>query len=258
MKNKKLILLLAPFVITLILSSLKIFTYAVEGYENKKIIKALDVPPSTIDTNSPQFKELSTIEIAKNNIANRKEALKSLQERNSDVIGWIYIKDTKVDYPILQSDDNIKYLDTTLDNNESKYGSIFMDYRNDINNLDNINGENLVIYGHNMKDKQMFGSLDTFANEEFFSNNPIIALLLGDEEYYFQAISVYVTSSTDNYINTNFSTIDEFNDFANKVSNKSYFNSNLNPTNSNLLLTLSTCSYEFNDARLVVHCSLLE
>lgn len=258
MKNKKLILLLIPLTLTLILSSFQIYSYVAEGYTNKKIMKDLKITYSSLDLNSSQASELSTIDIAKADISNRKEVFNKLKSTNSDVIAWIYINDTKIDYPIVQSENNEDYLNKTLDNTTSKYGSIFMDYRNDIDNLDTINGENLVIYGHNMKDKQMFGSLDKFTDKNFFNSNPIIALLLGDEEYYFQVISTYITSNDDNYINTSFSSTDEFSNFIDKIENKSKFITYNDSNSSNLLLTLSTCSYEFKDARLVVHCSLIE
>src|SRR5699024_2803793 len=91
----------------------------------------------------------------------------SLHEINEDNVGLITINDTQIDYPVLQSDDKLKYLDTNYDNKLSRAGSIFLDYRNQVEDFD----RNVIVYGHRMKDGSMFQHLSKFMDEEFFENH---------------------------------------------------------------------------------------
>src|SRR5699024_11731464 len=93
----------------------------------------------------------------------------SLQEINEDIVGWITINDTQIDYPVLQSDDNLQYLDTNYDNKLSRAGSIFLDYRNQVEDFD----RNVIVYGHCMKDGSIFQYLSKFLYVELFEYNRI-------------------------------------------------------------------------------------
>lgn len=234
-------------------SSYKVFMYVKGGIDNKNLMSNIGV---TISDSKPTNEE-SPLDFTKNIMNNRKEAIKALKEQNSDVVGWIYIYDTKVDYPILKGKDNSYYLNHNVKKEYSSHGSIFMDYRNNTNDLEG-NNHNLVLYGHRMKNKQMFGSLDKFSDKEYFNSKYPIAIVLNDKEYYFEAFASYVTSSDYNYIQTSFSNKEDFDNFIKKVCSKSHTLVDTDVSTINNILTLSTCSYEFEDARLVVHAKLIK
>jgi len=254
MKNKINIILNAILIIIFIYSSSKVFMYIKDGLDNKNLMKDMGIEVTVAKPTD----EDSPLSFTKNIMNDRKEVVKTLQEKNSDVIGWIYIYDTKVDYPILQSKDNSYYLNHNVKKEYTPAGSIFMDYRNDPLAIDNSTDNNIVLYGHRMKNSQMFGTLKKFSNKEYFNSKYPIALILNDKEYYFEVFSSYITSSDDNYIQTKFDNKEEFNKFIEKVSNKSHSKVDTNKDLIDNILTLSTCSYEYEDARLVVHARLIK
>lgn len=176
-----------------------------------------------------------------------------LSDINKDYRGWITIKNTNIDYPIVQSEDNSYYLNKDINKNYLPSGSIFLDFRNQM-----FNDKNTVIYGHYMKNQTMFGQLKNYKKEDFFNENKVISISTpnGDNLQY-EIFSVYVTNSKDDYIKTMFEDDLEYEGFINDIINKSTFKSNTNITTKDKILTLSTCSYEFENARMVVHAKLL-
>ncbi|MCI8608435.1 MAG: class B sortase [Firmicutes bacterium] len=100
--------------------------------------------------------------------------LEELQEKNEDIIGWIYMEDTVVDYPLLQGTNNYYYLDKTYEKKYLASGSIYLDSRNESDMTDSYS----IIYGHNMRNHTMFGDLDWFMEEEYLKGHPYIYILL--------------------------------------------------------------------------------
>src|SRR5690625_306291 len=177
----------------------------------------------------------------------------SLLEQNSDTVGWIHIPNTVIDYPIVQADDNTCYLDHTFAMEKNKAGAIFMDYRNDVEELD----QNTINYGHHMKDGSMFKRLAKFRNEDFLLENKKIVFNSIYEEMEWEIFAVFVTDTDFNYIEPNFSTEDEFQEFIEMVKLKSIMPLEYDITQEDHILTLSTCGYDFDDARIVVQAKLL-
>src|SRR5690625_4732825 len=99
-----------------------------------------------------------------------RDQFNELKEINHDILGWITVDDTKINYPILQAEDNEYYLTRNYEREESIAGSIFMDYRNDITSYN----PNIILYGHRMKDDSIFNGLDKFIYVEFFYIHIII------------------------------------------------------------------------------------
>lgn len=95
-----------------------------------------------------------------------------LKEINEDIIGWIYIPDTPVDYPILQGESNDTYLRTTYTGKRASAGSIFMECQN----TPDFSDKNTILYGHNMRNGSMFNCLSKFSNKEFFDAHPIVQI----------------------------------------------------------------------------------
>ena len=110
-----------------------------------------------------------------------------------------------------------------------------------------------------MRNKTMFAQLEKYKEKEFFQNdNDIKIEVENDKVLTYKVFSVYVTDANDNYIKTNFDNKSEYKEFLDKIKNKSIYKSDINVDENDKIITLSTCSYEFNDARMVVHGKLLK
>lgn len=178
----------------------------------------------------------------------------NLFNKYEDYRGWIKINNTNINYPIVQGKDNSFYLDKDINKNYLSSGSIFMNYLNN-----GFNDENTILFGHHMRNKTMFAQLEKYKEKEFFQNdNDIKIEVENDKVLTYKVFSVYVTDANDNYIKTNFDNKSEYKEFLDKIKNKSIYKSDINVDENDKIITLSTCSYEFNDARMVIHGKLLK
>lgn len=178
----------------------------------------------------------------------------SLYDKYEDYRGWIKINNTNIDYSIVQGKDNSFYLDKDINKNYLSSGSIFMNYLNH-----GFNDENTVLFGHHMRNKTMFAQLKKYKEKEFFyGDNDIVIEIENDKVLKYKVFSAYVTDSKDNYIKTNFDDKDQYKEFLEDIKNKSQYKSDIDVNENDKIITLSTCSYEFNDARMVVHGKLLK
>ena len=178
----------------------------------------------------------------------------NLYDKYEDYRGWIKIDNTNINYPIVQGKDNSFYLDKDINKNYLSSGSIFMNYLNH-----GFNDENTVLFGHHMRNKTMFAQLKKYKEKEFFYGNNDIEIEIKDgKTLKYKVFSAYVTDSKDNYIKTNFDDKDQYKEFLEDIKNKSQYKSDIDVNENDKIITLSTCSYEFNDARMVVHGKLLK
>ncbi|MED1443426.1 class B sortase [Aeribacillus composti] len=177
-----------------------------------------------------------------------------LQRINQDIVGWIEIPDTYISYPILQAENNEFYLTRNYKKEKSRAGSIFMDYRNDVKGLN----QNVILYGHRMKDDTMFGQLDKYLDESFFQHHRTIYFDTLYESYDAEIFSVYKTTTDFYYIDTEFSSDDEFLSFVNQLKDRSIYKTDIDIEPNDQILTLSTCDYTFpgGEGRLVIHAKL--
>lgn len=193
--------------------------------------------------------------VAKESDAGEQEfTLEHLQEVNEDIVGWISIEGTSIHYPVAQADDNEYYLTHSVYKEESSAGTIFMDYRNCPAPL----GSHTVLYGHNMRNGTMFRDLTSYKKEAFCKENPYVTYSNKDGISKWEVFSAYVTGADDNYIETDFRSEGEFGQFLERISTKSLYHTGCQVERTDKVITLSTCSYEFDDARMVVHAKLIE
>lgn len=197
-----------------------------------------------------------------------------LLAKNPDSVGYISIPGTKVNYPVVQrkdpNDGNGYYLYRSFNGEDNDAGSIFLDYRCYFD--DTVDGKrtyknstNLVIYGHNMNDSSMFGSLKYYKNDySYYEQHPLIVLNSCYETYTYKIFGFYICDSEDetdtrfDYWNTlNFQTEDEFYDYVNKVKRRTLRHTNVDVKYGDQLLTLSTCHGSFESAKLVVMARML-
>ena len=177
----------------------------------------------------------------------------ALWEVNEDVVGWIYIPDTKVNYPIVQGKDNDRYLYRLIDGSSNSAGSIFLD----ADNLPDFSEKNSSIYGHNMKNGTMFADVTGYKSQEFYDAHPFALLLTPEKNYVVHLFSGYVTDAWADAWDTDFST-EQYQKWLEKRVQKSCFQAELAPTAEDCVLTFSTCTYETDDGRFVVHGVLRE
>jgi sortase B len=179
-------------------------------------------------------------------------AIAALQDINPEVVGWIQIAETAIDYPIVQGSDNQYYLDHDWKKEKNRSGAIFMDYRNDPDALTNAE-THTILYGHHMRDGSMFKQLVAYKDPAFLKDHPLILIQDQYETHYYEIFSVYVSTTDFYYIETNFATPMDYVMFIKQLQTNSMHPSDQLLTSHDRLLTLSTCTYEYNDARFVVH-----
>ncbi|WP_394895992.1 class B sortase [Clostridium baratii] len=181
----------------------------------------------------------------KNNSNNFSE---ELIKRNEDYKMWIEVPNTNINYPVVQGKDNNFFLNNDFNKKESRSGAIFMDYKNNIDK-----DKNIIIYGHNMKNKSMFQNLMKFKDEEFWKENNKIILTIDGKTYEYEIFSSYISNAKDIDLKTNFENDDEYLKYIDDIKKKSIFHRDMNIKSNDRIITLSTCSYEKDDARMIIH-----
>lgn len=173
---------------------------------------------------------------------------KMKSEKNKDIVGWLTVDNTDIDYPLVQGEDNDYYLKHSLNNKESSGGWIFVDSRNTMDDWD----KNTIIYGHNMRNGSMFGTLKRIINSKI---DAPIYIYTEKHKYRWKIISVYNIPETTDYLETSFASDEAFADFVKMIVGRSKFNYNTEVAYEDYLLTLSTCYTHYT--RTVIHCKLI-
>lgn len=226
----------------------KEITKKIRKIEEKKIAetsaKADEAIEKAVDENTEEVKEVKPSKI---------NEIKSLKEINPDVVGIIEIPNTEIYYPILQSSDNEYYLNHNINNEYDKNGAILLDYENDYKSSDN-----LVLYGHNMQNGNMFSDLVKYNDKDYLEENRDIYLYFEDRDYHYKIMSGMFLDLSNNDNDFNFN---ETLDFDNSYTASDYVENIQNRTNNfvsedlkedSKFLTLSTCTFETSNARLLV------
>ena len=178
-----------------------------------------------------------------------------LYAENSDTIGWLKIDGMTIDYVVMQAPDEInKYLRHDFYGKDSTRGCLFVDEYCDIFNSDNI-----IIYGHNMKDGSMFGTLDSYADESFYAEHKIIRFDTIYEKHSYEVVAAISTSipAKDEdvfryYEYTSSNDEETFLDYADFIEKNKLYDTGVEINPGDKLLTLSTCAYHTTDGRFIV------
>lgn len=181
--------------------------------------------------------------------SNYKVDFSKLKEINEDAVAWLKVNGTNIEYVVVKGNDNNYYLNHNYEKKENSAGWIFADYKNKLDGTD----KNIVIYGHNMRDDSMFGSLKNVLEEEWYNNeeNYVINFVTEKEEQKYQVFSVYKIKNEDYYIDTEFKN-NEFEKFIDTLKNRSIKDFNVQDSETDRILTLSTCANN-NKYRVVLH-----
>jgi len=175
-----------------------------------------------------------------------------LQAQYPDAVGWLTIPNTNIDYPFVWYSDNAFYLRRDLEKKYAQAGTLFMETRC---NRD-FSSQNTIIYGHHMKNDSMFGTIKRFNNKDFFDNNQTGTIFLANQTLEFEIFAFVVVKATDKEIyKTDFDETGNaaFMEYI-KENARHFRETPLGETDR--FVTLSTCSYEFNNARMVLICRI--
>lgn len=177
-----------------------------------------------------------------------------LYEMNNDMVGWIKIEGTKVNYPVMQTPDNPDfYLDRNFAKEYSRFGCIYARESCDIN----LPSDNITLYGHHMRDGSMFAALNQYVNKWFFDAHPHIYFDTLTEYHTYQIFAVFKTSASvgkgfSYHYFENASTAEEFDEFVATCKKLSFYDSGFTPVYGDKLICLSTCEYTLENGRFVV------
>lgn len=183
------------------------------------------------------------------------KSFKKLLSINKETVAYLTVKNTQISYPVVQHGDNSYYLGRDFYKKKTVMGWVYMDYRNNPKEFD----DNTIIYGHNMKNGTMFGSLKKVLDSSWRKNeeNMTISLDLPTGSYKFKIFSIYKVDYTTDYLITKFHSKSSKEDFINMITKRSIFNSGIKVGLDDKILTLSTCTGS-NNRRLVVHAVLVK
>lgn len=262
-------------IIVLMVSLIKIVSYYVESYQEKQkasnIASMVDSSEKETVKESESQKEMEYEDkkpvIAKldarmvwlqyiiSQIPKTIPKYEKLYQSNNDFIGWICIEGTRVNYPVLQTDNNEFYLDHDFYKDKSRYGSLFVDYR--VSPYESM--QNIIIYGHNMKDGAMFHEIMNYAKESYYQKHKVIQFDTKYKEANYEVVSAfYTTVKTVNsdefkyYQYISLSKEEEFLEFVSNIKQMSQYDTQVEPVYGDTFITLSTCSHHVENGRFVV------
>ena len=243
--RKKLIILSIIFMILIVFCTSYIICDKISQNRNQAIY-------DEIDTNIEIVKDIENNKIITENM----KKVISLKQQNEDVKGWIQIDDTIINYPILQTTDNDYYLNYTYKKEKSKYGSIYA--KNECDILDN--NSNVIIYGHNMRNGQMFNALLDYIDESFYKEHKTIKITTENEESNYSIVAVFKSrifyqneENVFRYYNyTKFNNADDYNAFLENCKKMQLYDTGVSAEYGEQLITLITCEYSQKNGRMVI------
>ncbi|MBR1377318.1 MAG: class B sortase [Bacilli bacterium] len=191
----------------------------------EELIELIDIPD--IPSNEPEF----TVDFSE------------LEKINPDIVGWIVIEGTQINYPIVQGKNNSFYLNHSFDKKWSGFGSIFMDF----NSTRDFTDYNTFIYGHHTKDGSMFGEVYKYMDYNFYKEHPSFKLYTPNGNYNVNIFSAYVADTDSESYNQKYSSLEDYRNYLDLVISKSNYNTNIEvDSTKDKIITLYSCSREGN------------
>lgn len=245
--------MLIIFSLLILISLIFLMTSKYIEYKEKKDYKSL---ADYISNNEKQGIFTDSSQAKAQDKAEKILKLEELNNQYEDVVAWLDIPGTSINYPVVQAEDNIYYLDHTYKKTYSARGSIFLD--KDVNFEKPSN--NFLIYGHRSKSGAMFEGLLKYENESFYKEHKIINFSTLKEEAEYEILAVFrskVYNKSDTnvfryYFFINAENETEYNNFVENAKKASLYDTGVNASYGEQLLTLSTCAYHTEDGRFVV------
>lgn len=169
----------------------------------------------------------------------------ALEKINPDVVAWLTSEGTEIDYPVVLGTDNDYYLRHLVTGERNKLGAIFMDYRNH----GDFSDRNTILYGHNMKDGSMFSSLTKYKDQSYYDSLPAMVLYTPGVDFKIELFAGIIVDGNQESVRFDFKDAQDFQSYVDSLKKASSFESNTVVTADDRIITLCTCSYEFNNAR---------
>ena len=177
----------------------------------------------------------------------------SLRAVNDDIVGWILAEGRSIDYPVVRGEDNEYYLTQLFDHRKNKLGTLFVDYRNH----GNFSDKNTIIYGHNMKDGSMFASLEEYKDQIYYESFPAMALYTPVGDFTIELFAGIVADGNYEFVRFDFQDDGDFLEYISRLKEESTFESKTIVKPEDRIITLCTCSDEFNNARYALFGKLV-
>jgi len=178
----------------------------------------------------------------------------ALNERFPGIKAWIQLEGTKIDYPVMQAGDNDFFLSRLPDGTGHRNGSIFLDYRNNADFSD----KHTIVYGHMMRTDDMFGYLKYYRDLGFYEQHPEIYIFTPERDYKLVVFAGYLLDPRAEELPLEFINNEEFYKYVAGIRQRSLFFSGVGVGVDDRIVSLATCAYDFNDARLVIVGKLVE
>ena len=172
----------------------------------------------------------------------------ALRKTNPGVVGWIYGEDTPINYPIAQGPNNDYYLDHLFNGTLNTSGSIYLDSRNNRDYSDT----NSILYGHNLKSGAMFAALTNYKQQSYYEEHPRFLLMTPEANYVVEVFASVIMPEWGKAWQTTFADDTELDCWIADILSESEIQTGIAPTMKDRILTLSTCSYEYERARMTV------
>lgn len=246
-KKNIIIIIQLIFWAILIYSLIQIVNWYIHNKQNKKIMEEISSSITVVEDEQNRGYE----EIVENNY---KIDFETLKQVNSDMVAFLKVNGTQIEYPIVKTTNNEYYLKHSFDKKYNAAGWIFADYKNKFDGSD----KNIVIYGHNRKNGTMFSSLKNVLNKNWYDDegNLKINLITENDSYSYQVFSVYKIKKEEYYLQTSFKNDVMYLRFIETLKKRSIKNFDIDVTEQDKILTLSTCAND-NDYRVVLHAKKL-
>lgn len=173
-----------------------------------------------------------------------------LLAQSPDVVGWIYSADTPINYPVVQGEDNDFYLHRFMDGTWNPSGTIFLDIACE----GDFTSRNTIIYGHHMNDGSMFASLSEYRKQgqDYYDQHSVMYLNTPTQNYKIEVFAGILTDAESDVYAISFSSEESFTDYIQRMKAQSVFESPVEVQPEDNIVTLSTCAYDFENARFVI------
>ena len=178
-----------------------------------------------------------------------------LKNKNSDTIGWIFMRSSNINYPVVQTNNNNFYLNHGFNKKYNDAGWVYMDYRNNPENF----GKNTIIYAHSRLDRSMFGTLRNVVKRSWFEDkdNHVIKFSTPKENTLWMVFSAYTINAESYYLKTDFVDDKDYGKWLETIKTRSKFDYNTEINSNDKIMTLSSC-YTTDGIRVAVHAKLIK
>ncbi|MDO4984005.1 MAG: class B sortase [Eubacteriales bacterium] len=214
-----------------------------DTYVSVAATPAPDENADKVEVTETEDKEVCPITVDFNN----------LLATNKDVCAWLYSGDTPINYVVVQGEDNNNYLHHKLDGTYNASGTLFIDCECG----PNFSGANTIIYGHNMKDGSMFASLHNYVDQSYYDAHPVLYISTPACDYKLEVFSCFTCDYDADTYTLSFASEEDYSAFLTKMASQSNVKTNVEVSSEERVVTLSTCTYEYDNARYVVMAKLV-